>query len=293
LVGKRLNFIEGEVSSRTVATLSVMLTDDSENCAFEQQLSNIQKELHSDVCEKTCDTDRSGHYRVDQVLLKHASNQDIGESEEMQSDSSRQISDEQDLLPDTSDTSTTSSSSDTSADSDESDEFGGYTVNRVESDDGDRLAPNAAADEDQQREVTQTARRMERIRRKRLHSLLRMSSSSGDNPASGSSSPNSDESDIEAKISHLDTEATPASASISVKDSWQPLLEVLCRQMGGHRIKNRPNVTFSRRFGGSVHAASRLTLYDRHEVHNGCVNALNFNESGLVECVYLKYTKEN
>jgi len=116
--------------------------------------------------------------------------------------------------------------------------------------------------------------REERARRKRLRSFLRRSSSSG-SPSTSSGS--EAESDVEAKTSRLDVceEGFQLPA-----DKWKPLSEVMERQYGRLRGRQRHPVVFTRHAGGSVGLANRLTLYAKHIVHEGCVNALHFNESG-------------
>jgi len=178
----------------------------------------------------------------------------------------------------TSNSSSSSTSSTSSPDTDESDQFGGYTVNHVgtDSDDADQRgetttdAQGAGTDSGQTR-----ASREERARRKRQRSFFRHSSSS-DSPTSSSSS--EEESDVEAKTSRLDVDAEGFQLPA---DKWKPLNEVTERQFG--RLSGRPRnpSLFTQRAGGSVALTNRLTLYAKHEVHEGCVNALHFNESGM------------
>jgi len=172
-----------------------------------------------------------------------------------------------------------STSSTSSPDTDESDQFGGYTVNAVDSDSdnaerrGESTAnsqPGASAESGSHTRVS----REERARRKRLRSFLRRSSSSN---SPSSSSDSEAESDVEAKTSRLDV----GEESFQLPaDKWKPLREVVERQYG--RLRGRPQnpVIFTQHAGGSVALANRLTLYAKHNVHEGCVNALHFNESG-------------
>lgn len=120
------------------------------------------------------------------------------------------------------------------------------------------------------------ASREERARRKRQRSFF-LRSSSSDSPTSSSSS--EAESDIEAKTSRLDVDAEGFQLPA---DKWKPLNEVVERQYG--RLRGRPQnpVLFTQHAAGSVALANRLTLYAKHEVHEGCVNALHFNESGTL-----------
>lgn len=179
---------------------------------------------------------------------------------------------------DSSTSSSLSTSSTSSPDTDESEQFGGYTVNHVESDSddmehrGESTADAAAAGAESGH--TRVSRE-ERARRKRQRSFLRRSSSS-DSPTSSSSS--EAESDIEAKTSRLDVCAEGFQLPV---DKWKPLSEVVERQYGRLRGRPRNPVIFTQHAGGSVALANRLTLYSKHEVHEGCVNALHFNESGL------------
>ncbi|EFN62773.1 WD repeat-containing protein 42A [Camponotus floridanus] len=55
--------------------------------------------------------------------------------------------------------------------------------------------------------------------------------------------------------------------------NWHIVPEVLNRQIGS-------NPLFQRRFYGSLHAVERLELMYNLDEHQGCVNALNFNEKG-------------
>lgn len=178
---------------------------------------------------------------------------------------------------DTSSTSSPSTSTTSSPETDESDQFGGYTVNHVDTDSEDTEqhgesttdTPGAGTESGHTR-----ASREDRARRKRQRSFLRRSSSS-DSPTSSSSS--EAESDVEAKTSRLDVceEGFQLPA-----DKWKPLSEVVNRQYGRLRGRPRNPVIFTQHAGGSVILANRLTLYSKHEVHEGCVNALHFNEAG-------------
>jgi len=178
---------------------------------------------------------------------------------------------------DTSSSSSPSTSSTSSPDTDESDQFGGYTVNHVESDteDTEQHGENVADTQGPGTESSHTrVSREDRARRKRQRSFLRRSSSS-DSPTSSSSS--EAESDVEAKTSRLDVSEEGFQLPA---DKWKPLSEVVDRQYG--RLSGRPRnpVIFTQHAGGSVTLANRMTLYAKHEVHEGCVNALHFNESG-------------
>jgi len=180
-----------------------------------------------------------------------------------------------------SDTSSSSSSPSTSSisppDTDESDRFGGYTVNQVDSDSEDvEHRGESAADTPAAGAESGHARvsREERARRKRQRSFL-LRSSSSNSPSSSSDS--EAESDVEAKASRLDDCQTGFQLPA---DSWKPLTEIVERQYGRFRGRPRNPVIFTQRAGGSVVLGNRLTLYAKHTVHDGCVNALHFNESG-------------
>ena len=178
---------------------------------------------------------------------------------------------------DTSTSSSPSTSSTSSPDTDESDQFGGYTVNHVDSDsdDAERHAEGTADTQGAGTESSHTrVSREERARRKRQRSFLRHSSSS-DSPMTSSGS--EAESDVEAKTSRLDDSEEGFQLPA---DQWKPLSEVIERQYGRRRGRQRNPVIFTQRAGGSVSLTNRLTLYAKHEVHDGCVNALHFNESG-------------
>ncbi|XP_059468707.1 DDB1- and CUL4-associated factor 8 isoform X2 [Neocloeon triangulifer] len=60
---------------------------------------------------------------------------------------------------------------------------------------------------------------------------------------------------------------------------WHMVQEVASRQYGTSTKKQMP-VLFTDRFYGSRHAVERLELMYKLDEHHGCVNALNFNESG-------------
>ena len=178
---------------------------------------------------------------------------------------------------DSSTSSSPSTSSTSSPNTDESDQFGGYTVNHVDgdSDDPERRGESTADAQGAGTESGHTrVSREERARRKRQRSFLRRSSSS-DSPTTSSGS--EVESDVEAKTSRLDmceeNFQLPA-------DNWKLLSEVDERQFGRLRGRPRNPVIFTQHAGGSVALTNRLTLYAKHEVHEGCVNALHFNESG-------------
>ncbi|XP_029677296.1 DDB1- and CUL4-associated factor 8-like [Formica exsecta] len=61
--------------------------------------------------------------------------------------------------------------------------------------------------------------------------------------------------------------------SIGIQPNWHIVPEVINRQIGS-------NLLFQRRFYGSLHAVERLELMYNLNEHQGCVNALNFNEKG-------------
>jgi len=174
-------------------------------------------------------------------------------------------------------TSSPSTSTTSSPETDESDQFGGYTVNHVDTDSED-TEQHGESTTDTQGAGTESGHtqvsREDRARRKRQRSFLRHSSSSN-SPTSSSSS--EAESDVEAKTSRLDVceEGFQLPA-----DKWKPLSEIVSRQYGRLRGRPRNPVIFTQHAGGSVTLANRLTLYSKHEVHEGCVNALHFNESG-------------
>jgi len=183
--------------------------------------------------------------------------------------------------------SSTTTTSRSSVDTDDSVDFGGYTINRVRSDDSDGVEHGSAAaassemirDTDDQEEGMLTSRRMERARRKRLHSFLRQSSSS-DSTETESDSASEPDSENASKTSRLDIGEDPAVAMLPV-DSWKPVSEIFRRQIGGlQRLQNTNHHNFTRRVGGSTQLVRRLMLYDKFEVHDGCINALHFNESG-------------
>ena len=186
---------------------------------------------------------------------------------------------------DNSNSSSSSTSSTSSPDTDESDQFGGYTVNHVGSDSDDAEQHRETATDTQGAGTDSghaRASREERARRKRQRSFFRRSSSS-DTGSPTSSSSSEEESDIEAKTSRLDADAEGFQLPT---DKWKPLIEVIERQYGRLRGRPRNPVLFTKHAGGSVALANRLTLYAKHEVHEGCVNALHFNESGLYRILF-------
>jgi len=252
-----------------------------ENCREEVGKDDSSANNHTgyenqDDVSPVCIADKSDS--VDQAVERDASG--CSDAADIKSVS------EQALAKNHGDTSTSSSlttSSTSSPDTDESDQFGGYTVNHVgsDSDDAEQRGESTA---DAQGTATDSghthASREERARRKRQRSFFFRSSSS-DSPTSSSSS--EAESDIEAKTSRLDVDAEGFQLPA---DRWKPLNEVVERQYGRLRGRPRNPVLFTQHAAGSVALANRLTLYAKHEVHEGCVNALHFNESGLCQVLF-------
>jgi len=264
------NIIDAAVSSSVL-----------ENCSGEVVQDHLSANNHTcyenqDGVSPMCVGDRSDN--VDHAVQRDASDCGDTGTADGKSVSEQTVSASAEKCSDTGTSSSPSTSSTSSPDTDESDQFGGYTVNHVGSDSED-VEPRGEGTADAQSAGTDTgparASREERARRKRQRSFF-LRSSSSDSPTSSSSS--EAESDVEAKTSRLDVGAEgfhlPA-------DKWKPLNEVVERQYG--RLRGRPKnpVLFAQRAGGSVALANRLTLYAKHEVHEGCVNALHFNESGL------------
>jgi len=235
-------------------------------CENQEDVSPVCVDDRPDNVDHAVERDSTG--RSDAADSKSLSEQEVSASAENRSN--------------TNSTSSPSTSTTSSPDTEESDQFGGYTVNHVNSDSDDAEqhretaadAQAAGADSGHTR-----ASREERARRKRQRSFFRRSSSS-DSPTSSSSS--EAESDVEAKTSRLDVDAEGFQLPA---DKWKPLIEVVERQYGRLRGRPRNPVLFSQHAGGSVALCNRLTLYAKHEVHEGCVNALHFNESGLY-CYY-------
>lgn len=64
------------------------------------------------------------------------------------------------------------------------------------------------------------------------------------------------------------------------KDPWRPMLELRQREMGSSNHISMPYM-FRTRTGASIHLVQRLEMYAKMEGHDGCVNALHFNRSGV------------
>ena len=63
------------------------------------------------------------------------------------------------------------------------------------------------------------------------------------------------------------------------KDPWSPLLQVRARELGqSHRTY--ADYKFRANCGASVNLVQRLKKQSQLENHEGCVNALHFNQSG-------------
>ena len=65
-------------------------------------------------------------------------------------------------------------------------------------------------------------------------------------------------------------------------DRWRPLREVRRREMGYANHVPMSDM-FRTRCGGSISLARRLELYCKLDKHEGCVNALHFNRTGLYD----------
>jgi len=248
-------------------------------------LNDTETEVHSDDIPMNCHADLHDNLSTecagDQPDNANPVEADVGHSDDAANGKSvsEQTKSAAETHADASSLSSQSTSSTSSPDTDESDQFGGYTVNHVDTDSedteqhgestADTQGTGAAAESSQTR-----ASREDRARRKRQRSFLHRSSSSD---SSSSSSSSEAESDIEAKTSRLDVGEEGFQLPA---DNWKPLAEIIDRQYG--RLKGWPRnpAIFTQHAGGSVVLANRLTLYSKHEVHEGCVNALHFNESG-------------
>lgn len=166
----------------------------------------------------------------------------------------------------------------------DSEPFGSYVVNANEigEDDPNRRSTSQGNDEEEAGDLPI----QQRIRRKRLyrfsssssedeHSELSISSSNRSSSKSGDSS--------SPKVCKLDENTCTTAA----KDHWRQVSDIFGRQLG-RRTVTMPDVNFQRRVGGSLGMAQRLELYTKYERHKGCVNALNFNDSGI--CYFRAYS---
>lgn len=118
----------------------------------------------------------------------------------------------------------------------------------------------------------------QRARRKRLYSFSSDSSSDDDFDSSSStgsrtSSSRSGSSDAGKNCKLEETLCRPA------KDSWRQMSEIFGRQLG-YSSSHTSNISFQQRVCGSLSLVQRLQPYAKFERHQGCVNALNFNETG-------------
>lgn len=72
----------------------------------------------------------------------------------------------------------------------------------------------------------------------------------------------------------------PAAEPVKLIDTWRQVPSLAQRELGtSPRIYQSYN--FRRSVGASIALVERLELQQRLEAHQGCVNALNFNSSGL------------
>ena len=117
--------------------------------------------------------------------------------------------------------------------------------------------------------------------RKRQHSYVFSSSSEDDNDSDDILSSDSSTSSKSSKVSKHDTPESNIVAKPLSKDLWFHVKELRQREIG-FRDKKSGNVGFWNRIGGSINFVQKLSLYTRYEFHKGCVNALNFNESGIL-----------
>ncbi|XP_065335984.1 DDB1- and CUL4-associated factor 8-like isoform X2 [Cloeon dipterum] len=111
------------------------------------------------------------------------------------------------------------------------------------------------------------------------------SSSSSSSSTSGPDSPSGLDrlklSKSEISDGHHDDEEEQPVVLLKNKPShkWHMAQEITARQYGTSSKSQVPKL-FTDRFYGSRHAVERLELMYKLEDHNGCVNALHFNESG-------------
>ncbi|KAG7197449.1 hypothetical protein KM043_013299 [Ampulex compressa] len=103
---------------------------------------------------------------------------------------------------------------------------------------------------------------------------LELSSDIPDEEEAGEEDPNewttASEDELDEK---MDEEVPSCLKKEKPNPNWCVVHEVLNRQMGN-------NPLFQRRFYGSLHAVERLELMYKLNEHEGCVNALNFNQKG-------------
>jgi len=80
--------------------------------------------------------------------------------------------------------------------------------------------------------------------------------------------------------------ATDIYKGLKLVDHWNPVKAQRCRELGGGKVTPGQ---FTCQAGGSLGLARRLKLTTKLDGHNGCVNALHFNESGKFHslvCIY-------
>ena len=113
---------------------------------------------------------------------------------------------------------------------------------------------------------------------KRRRSRSRSPDSSNQSDAEESSS---DDSDAESKDAKSDAEDNYMEGDVTTvpHDPWKPVKEVFHREMGYRSTLPMP-LLFRMKAGSSVNLVQRLELQNKLEQHNGCVNALHFNDSG-------------
>jgi hypothetical protein len=72
-----------------------------------------------------------------------------------------------------------------------------------------------------------------------------------------------------------------AEKGLSLKDTWCVLADLRLREIGSYGYgRSMRALTFSNKTGGSVDLVRRLKLHAKLDGHSGCVNSLNFNDSG-------------
>lgn len=150
---------------------------------------------------------------------------------------------------------------------------------KVSSEDLSSLIDERSVEEPEEKTVSSSSE-AQRIRRKRLYSFSSDSSSDDDFDLSSStgsrtSSSRSGSSDAGKNCKLEETPCQPA------KDSWRQTSEIFGRQLGSSSSRTS-NISFQQRVCGSLSLVQRLELYAKFERHQGCVNALNFNETGTL-----------
>lgn len=146
---------------------------------------------------------------------------------------------------------------------------------KVSSEDLSSLIDEQSVEEPEENAVSSEA---QRIRRKRLYSFSSDSSSDDDFDSSSSAGSRTSRSRSGSSDAGKNCKFEETLCQ-SAKDSWRQMSDIFGRQLGSSSSRTS-NISFQQRVCGSLSLVQRLQLYAKFERHQGCVNALNFNETG-------------